>query len=470
MVDLLLRHGRIITMDPERRILVDGAIAVESGRIVAVGPDAEVWRTRGAGAEAAGAEIRDLRGAVVHPGLIDGHNHTNSRAYRGFFPKTHADWFVVEIGTLESMTPELERVSAQLSAMEMLASGTTMYADTGGSIFLDETVAGLESVGIRGLAGWFIVDAPDALPAVRESTEGALAKLRDQLDRYPFRAAAGQPPPRVRSAVLLSGMGTDTDELVVRARALADERAVPLIMHQSWSLAEVEGSLAAHGVRPIQRLRDMGILGPSTTLAHAIHLDDSEVAVLAETGTSVVHCPPASVLRGVGAFRDGRFPELIAAGVTVSLGSDGGRGSKHDLMRAMYLVATVHREVRNAIPVFTAEQALEMATLHSARALGVAEELGSLEVGKRADIVIHGLDRTEAHPRLADPVDALVYVMQSATVDTVFVDGEDVYDRRRFTRVDQDAVFDAVDRLAAGFERSLGADRFATWPLVGAES
>jgi cytosine/adenosine deaminase-related metal-dependent hydrolase len=109
-----------------------------------------------------------------------------------------------------------------------------------------------------------------------------------------------------------------------------------------------------------------------------------------------------------------------------------------------------------------------MATLHSARALGVASDLGSLEVGKRADIVVHGLDRTEAHPRLQDPVDALVYVMQSATVETVFVDGEPIYDGRRFTRLDAGAVFDAVDRLAAGFEASLGAGRFATWPLVGA--
>src|SRR6185295_15843033 len=126
--------------------------------------DAEV----GAGLATAAppSATRDLRGAVVHPGLIDGHNHTNSRAFRGFFPKTSADWSPVELGTLEAMTPELERVSAQLSAMEMVASGTTMYADTGGSIFLDETVAGVESVGMRGLAGWFIVDAPDALPAV----------------------------------------------------------------------------------------------------------------------------------------------------------------------------------------------------------------------------------------------------------------------------------------------------------------
>jgi cytosine/adenosine deaminase-related metal-dependent hydrolase len=162
VVDLVLRHGQILTLDPQRRILLDGAIAVQGGRIVAVGPDPEVWQVHGTGTDVGAPgegprEVRDLRGALVHPGLIDGHNHTNSRAFRGLFPKASPDWSPVELGTLEAMTPELERVSAQLSAMEMIASGTTMYADTGSSIFLEETVAGVESVGIRGLAGWFIV-------------------------------------------------------------------------------------------------------------------------------------------------------------------------------------------------------------------------------------------------------------------------------------------------------------------------
>ena len=465
MVDLLLRHGQVLTLDPQRRILADGAIAIAGGRIVAVGPDADV--SAAAGGAAPPASVRDLGGALVHPGLVDGHNHTNSRAFRGFFPKGGADWSVVELATLDAMTPELERVSAQLSAMEMVASGTTTYADTGGSIHLEETVAGVDSVGMRGLAGWFIVDAPDALPAVRETTDGALAKLREQIDRYPFHGVPGEAPPRVRSAVLLSGMGTDTEALVIAARRLADERRVPLVMHQSWSSSEVEASLSAHGVRPVERLHDLGILGPTTTLAHAIQLDDREVALLAQTGTSVVHCPPASVLRGVGAFRAGRFPELFAAGATVALGSDGGRGSKHDLARAMYLAATVHREVRAEVPVFTPEQVLEMATLHGARAVGMAGEIGSIEVGKRADLVIHALDRTESHPRLVDPVNALVYVMQSATVDTVYVDGEAIYDRGRFTRLDQGAVFVAVDRLAWEFQRRVGPGRFATWPVIG---
>ena len=456
-IELLLRHGRILTLDGERRILTDGSIAIAGGRIVAIGPDREVGATHAAGAQS----TRDLRGAIVHPGFVDGHNHTNSRAARGLIPKDSTDWAPVEIETLTGMTPELEYASAVLSCMEMVASGTTIYADTGGSTFLDETARAIVTVGMRGLPGWFVVDAPDAFPALRVSTEEGLRRLEDQLDRYPYRGGG-----RVRSAVLLSGMLTDTEALVVAAKRLADERNVPLIMHKSWATTEVEVSLREHGRRPVERLADIGVLGPNVTLAHAIHLDDAEVALVARHGTSLVHCPNASMLRGVGAIRVGRFPEALAAGVTVALGSDGGRSAKHDVARSMGVLALANRELRGQFPVFTSEQALEMATLHGARALGMADEIGSLEIGKRADIVVHDLDRTEHHPNFHDPVDALVHVMQSGTVESVYVDGEAIYEGRRFTRFDAAAALADVDRLAAGFERRIGIGRFSAWPLV----
>jgi len=461
-VDLLLRHGRVITMDPARRILVDGAIAVTDGRITDMGPDREVAPRHTA------RETRDLRSAVVHPGLVDGHNHTNSRAVRGLFPKDSIDWSPVERATLEGMTPEFEYASAVLACMEMVASGTTIYSDTGGSLFLDQTVAAIETVGMRGVPGWFIVDAPGALGGtwsraalaqrLQVSTQEGLRRLRDQVDRYPFRRGPGEPSPRARSAVLLMGMLANTEQLVIAAQELARERDLPLIMHKSWSADEVEASLAEHGRRPVERLADIGVLGPNVTLAHAIQLDEHEVELLAAAG--------ASMLRGVGAIRVGRFPEALAAGVNVALGSDGGRGQKHDVARAMYLAVGVHREVRGAFPVITFEQALEMATINGARALGLADELGSIEIGKRADLVVHGLDATEAHPKLRDPVDALVFVMRSGSVESVYVDGEPIYLGRRFTRFDPVVAYETVDRLAAEFEAQIGIGRFSAWPLI----
>ena len=457
-VDLLLRHARIVTMDAERRILSDGSIAIRGARIVAVGPDRELEPAYARGA----VEVRDLGGAVAHPGLIDAHVHTASELQRGFTPKADPDWGAIDNAYYGPKGPDGDYLGSLLSAMELIRNGTTTFCDTGSSRDLGRTAAALEEVGVRGIPGHLIFDVlaePDMEPLVH-ATEECFARIERQIDAYPFRGEGV-----VRCAVTMSGMGLNTDELLVAAAHLARRRNVPMVMHQSWGGGEVTASLERYGKRPIFHLADLGILGPNLTLVHMIQLDDAEVALLATTGTRVVHCPNASFRRGKGAIRVGRFPELIAAGATVALGSDG-MGGKRDLFRQMHLAITAQREVRNEYPVFTAEQAFEMATLHGARAVGLEDEIGSLEPGKRADIVIHTMDRPEAHPRWADAVDNLVFYGQSASVDTVYVDGRAVLDGGRFTRLDATDAYRRIDAAAAGFEALLGRKAFATWPIV----
>jgi 5-methylthioadenosine/S-adenosylhomocysteine deaminase len=472
-VDLLLRHGQVITMDAERRILVDGAIAVRDGRIIAAGPDREV-----AGAYE-GSEVRDLGGALVHPGLIDSHVHANCQeVIRGFAPKASADWGGVEHVLWASRSPEKDFLGTLLSSMEMLANGTTTFCDTGSSFWLDETAQAIEEVGLRGIVGYFLLDTnvdvdpdmrddprfgsmpPEEAGALLTSTEEALERLSEQVERLSFRSGG-----RARGTLTLFGCGRCSDRLLTGAKQMADELGLPMVMHQSWGPEEVAESLALYGKRPVEHLADLGILAPNLTLVHMIHLDDRELDLVVESGTGIVHCPSASMRRGMGAIREGRFPEMLAAGVPVGLGSDGVSG-KRDLLRQAYLAAVGFREVRNDIPVLTGETVLEMATLHGARVLGMADEVGSIEAGKRADLVVHTLDRPEGHPRFQDPVDNLVFYRQTATVDTVFVEGEAVLDGGRYTRFDADQAYRQIDAEAARFEQSLGAAAFTSWPLV----
>jgi cytosine/adenosine deaminase-related metal-dependent hydrolase len=238
-----------------------------------------------------------------------------------------------------------------------------------------------------------------------------------------------------------------------------------MVIHQSWGVEEVEASMAARRRRPVEHLSDLGLLSPRTTLVHMIHLDEREAQLVVDSGCAVVHCPSASMRRGVGAIRAGRFPELRRSGVAVALGSDGFSG-KRDVLRQAYLAGVTFREVRDEAPVFTGEDVLEMATLDGARALGVADELGSLEPGKRADLVIHTTDRPEAHPRYLDPVDRLVFYGGSATVGQVLIGGEVVFDAGAFTRFDAGALYAQIDEIARVLERRLGADAFTNWPLV----
>jgi 5-methylthioadenosine/S-adenosylhomocysteine deaminase len=467
--DLLLRHGHVITMDAERRILADGAIAVHDGRIAAIGPDRDV-----AGRVEAG-QVRDLAGALVHPGLVDAHAHPGSlELIRGFGPKGSADWNAVEDVMWEMTNPETEYLGTMQACMEAVANGVTTYGDTGGSFHLADTARAIETVGMRGFPGHLLIDG--ALPAVshqhgasmseaeveRLSTPTAecLARLEEQLARYPFDGDG-----LVRCAVTLYGAGRNSDELLQRASELAARHGAPMAIHQSWGAEEVEASLVARGRRPVEHLADLGVLGPRTTLVHMIHLDRREVEIVAETGCAVVHCPSASMRRGVGAIRGGSFPELRRLGVAVGLGSDGFSG-KRDVLRQAFLAALGYREMRGEVPIFTGEDVLEMATLDGARALGVQGEIGSLEPGKRADLVVHAVDRPESHPRYADAVDRLVYYAQAATVRQVFVGGELVFDAGTFTRFDAHAVYDQIDEVARHVEERLGADTFAVWPLV----
>lgn len=454
--DLLLRHGRIVTMDADRAILPDGSIAIANGRIAAIGPDREIAPSVHA------QSVEDVDGAIVHPGFIDAHAHTGVDLVRTMLPESR-EFGVIEYPFSSTRSAEEEYLGALVACMEMVACGTTLYCDTGQSFDLEATVEAIKTVGMRGMPGYFVADERiredrlyDQYFSPTAPVDECLRKLERQVERYPFHGDG-----RVRCAVCIQGSGTASDALLVGARAIASKADVPMIMHQSWSEGEVVKSLAHHGKRPVEHFADLGLLGPDLTLVHMIHASDTEIDVVKEAGSVIVHCPNASMRRGMGAIRIGRFPEMLARGIPIALGSDGWSGA-HDVARQAYLAASAFREVRDAVPVITAENALEMATVHGARALGLQDEVGSLEVGKRADVVVH---RTNVPgPLLDDPVPNLIYYAQSKTVDTVYVDGEPIMREGRFTRFDAKDAIRRIDAGAGARASQIGFRR-GPWPV-----
>ena len=462
-VDLLLTHGRVITMDSQRRILRDGAIAVDNGRIVAIGPSLEVSRS------VRGVEERDLNGSLVHPGFIDAHVHPTLQLVRGVLPDYYDEATLYKEYSGPSAaekTEDEEYYSTLLASMEMAHNGTTAFADTGSFNYLDRCVSAVNDVGIRGavggvgtkdlqdIPGWFRVEqkAPSAADC--------LTQLDRQISNYPKNGA------RVWCAVTLLGLGTASDALLKGAKDLAEKHEVQMIMHRSWSGDEVEASLTQTGLRPIEYLSKLGILGPNLTLVHMIHVNDREVDLLAESGTNVVHCPAAGIKRAYGAARLAKFPEMLGKGVPVSLGCDAANWSNSlDIARMAYLACLIHREVRGEVPVISAETALEMATLHGARALGLEHEIGSLEVEKRADIVIHTTKAPETHPA-HDLVNNLVYSSLSETVETVFVDGKPVLLDGDLTNLDAVDAYKNIDAVAESLCSRIGFPLPQHWPVV----
>jgi cytosine/adenosine deaminase-related metal-dependent hydrolase len=435
-------------MDPQRRALDPGHVGVRDGRIVVVGAGAPPE-------ELVAARTLDARGGVCHPGLIDTHAHVAWGIVRCAVPETFTEEQVFELfdeRMIARVRDEDEHVGVLLSCVEMAMNGTTCFADTGSALRdLAPTAEAVEAVGIRGMISTLNADAAPEVPALNLPLERCLERAEEGLRRYPKGEGLAW------ACVGMLGMEATSDELVRGAKALADSAGVPLNLHKSFSGDEVEACRARLGGRdPLAGYDALGVLDDNITLVHVNHCSDDEAALLAGSGSSVSHCPTASMMYAIGGSRHGRFPELVEAGVPVALGTD----SVHwcnawDLTRSVYLAATLHKEATGLRPSIGAERALEMATVHGARAVGRADELGSIEVGKRADLVLHGVDRPEMHPPL-DPLANLVFSAGSRSVRHVFVEGRQVVSDGRPTRVDLDALLARVDGQASSLTDVLG--------------
>jgi cytosine/adenosine deaminase-related metal-dependent hydrolase len=226
-----------------------------------------------------------------------------------------------------------------------------------------------------------------------------------------------------------------------------------------------EGFLAEFGQRPMMHLAELGVLGEDVCITHAVHVDDHEIAAMAETGTSVAHCPTTALKVSYGVTQVGKFPEMVQRGVNVSIGTDGNNASNYsDLMRATYLVAGLFKDARTDPQMFPAEKAFEMATIGGARSMGMQDRIGSLEVGKRADLVLHDTDRPEWRP-LHNVANQLVWSADGRGVHTVLVDGKVVVEDGHMTTIDERELWDRAQRAGEAVIARSGLPDRSKWPM-----
>ena len=394
------------------------------------------------------------------PGFVDTHVHLSEHLNRGLLlddipvDRYLPDWL---IPLYSVMTPEEEQVSAQLACIEMIRTGTTTFCEAG-TLFDVAAVAGaVEAIGMRAVLGrwtWDLATGPDRM---RMTTGDAL-----RLNEAMLEAVHGRADGRIGAWPLLLGFGTCSPDLMRGARALADRRGV------GWGMMH----FASHPSRrtadrvPLAELDALGVLGPATKLAHMVYVTGADIDLLARRGVKVSHCPTAGLKHTKGLAAHGRFAEMLDAGVCVSLGGDSGNGSNHfDMLRLMYLVATIYKDARLDVSVMPPERALEMATLRGAEALLLGDAIGSIEPGKRADLVLYDLDTPEWRP-LLNPVNNLVYAATGASVRTVLIDGRVVLDDGRMTTVNEREVFDRAEALARQQIARAGLTVESKWPVT----
>ena len=458
-IDTLIVGSQVVTMNPTRDVIRHGAVAIRGNEIVDVGKQSDLEALYSATNTVGGDRF------VVTPGMVNTHIHiTGEPLTRGYVPDDtpfEENVFMWLCPLYSVYTAEEERLSAQLAAVEMLKSGTTSFLEAGTIRFLDEVIDGLVEVGIRGRVGNWIWDLPPEPDVYKQDTDAAIDMMQQQLVDH-----AKDADDRVGAWSILVGHTTASDPLWKAARELATEHGTGMSFHMSPAKLDPEGFVAEFGQRPMIHLAELGILGPDVAMTHCVQIDDQELAVMAQTGVNVAHCPTTALKVSYGVTQVGKFPEMVQMGMNVSIGTDGNNASNYsDLMRATYLVAGLFKDARQDPQMFPAEMAYEMATLGGAKTMQMEDSIGSLEVGKRADVVLHDTDRPEWRP-LLNVANQLVWSADGRGVHTVFVDGVKVVEAGLMTTIDEGTFYDRCQRAGEAITARSGLPDKAKWPVL----
>ena len=453
----------VVTVDEGRRMIADGAIAISGDRIEAVEKSSTLENAF------ATDEIMNGRGLIAIPGLIDTNVATVQQLGRGAADLCDIPKFVLErmFAYEAALSPDDARAATCACQLEMIRSGTTCFADTG-SRFPEIVADAAVETGLRAIVPWACYDEYDtfmgSFPAAfaRESTEetcrhavSAVAAVRDVCCD------------RIQAAVALPWLAAASDALCNEMAKIAQAENVRVIAAAGRSRDDAVASRRQYSRTEVNRLLNAGLLSPTSIIAHAGWTSPDDLAAIKNSNANVACCPSTSHRLGTGSLEFGRYPELLAFGVNVTLGSGSAMASNYiDVARQLYLFAGGSKSYRLDATIVPPEAALEMATIRAAAALGLAKEIGSLEAGKKADITLFNMISADWAP-VINPIANLVFSSRGGA-HTVIVDGRDLMAAGRVCALDEELILQESQlRAEALVERSgLGAFCVPQWPLT----
>ena len=454
---LKIDHARyVLTLDAQRRIIQDGAVLIEDGRVARVGKAAEL-------ASASADRVIDGRHMVVTPGFVNGHMHISyAHAARGIFPDDVGSPLPQVFKLQMAMTEEEEYHTTLLGLVELVKNGTVCFVDPGSTKYPDACLQAYEDAGIRVILGECVTDREAPFPLPRYSAAEAIDKTSAFLKRWNGRLNG-----RLRAWVMPFSAETCSADLLKALKRLADEHRTFLTLHFN-SGVKARADYQEHGAgSPTAYLDSLGLLGPNVCLAHVLGIDDIEIDLMARAGSTAAMCPVTAAKGARGAGQLGRLPELVAKGVKVALGCDSPNNSNHlDILRALNMAAIQYKDARQDMKLIPAETALELATLTGAQALGVGDEIGSLDVGKKADLLLFDTQRPEWQA-LFNPINNLVYNADGRSLHTVIIDGRVVVDAYKQSFVDEPRLFSKVQEIGESLLARTGVSHpRSRWPMV----
>jgi 5-methylthioadenosine/S-adenosylhomocysteine deaminase len=420
--DILVHNGTILTMDSQNNIIHNGMVAISGSTISYIGKG-----------EKESIEVKkniDAHGGLILPGLINGHTHAAMSLFRGLADDLPLmEWLHNYIFPVEGkIDADFVRVGTLLACAEMILSGTTTFCDM--YLFEEEVARAAKEAGMRSVVGEVIYDFPSPNYGTLEKgfiyTEALIERWKQD--------------PLINIAVEPHSLFTCGEELLRKANDLALTKGVPLILHLAETKEEVNEIEKRFRKRPVQHLKDLGLLGSHLILDHCVHINKSEIELLAENSVRIVHNPESNMKLASGIAP---VPDMIAKGITVGLGTDGCASNNNlDLFGEMDMAAKLHK-VNNLDPtVMKAQTLVEMATIDGAKVLGLEKITGSLEVGKRADLIVIDTNKPHLVP-MYNPYSHLVYAASGHDVTHSIIDGKIVMEDRRLLTLD---VEDIIER------------------------
>jgi 5-methylthioadenosine/S-adenosylhomocysteine deaminase len=431
--------GTVVTMDAQRHIYDDGAVAIIGDTIVAAGGRDRIEQ------EYESPERIESRNTLILPGLINGHTHVPMTLFRGLHDDvTLSDWLYKYIFPAEAknVNEEFVRWGTRLAAAEQIRSGVTTFADM--YYFEDVVAQETKAAGMRGVLGETLIDfpAPDnkTHAAALEYTETFLKKW--------------QGDPLIHAAVAPHSIYTCSEQTLKDAAALARKYRAPILIHVAEMKKEWEDSEKKNGASPVQYLERIGVLGPDVVAAHCIFVDDTDRKILTQHSVGCVHNPSSNMMIASGIAP---VPEMRAAGLAVGLGTDGPAGSNNDLdlMEEIDLAAKLAKISKMNPLALNAQAVVEMATIEGARALHMDKEIGSIEKGKKADLILIGLDEPNAVP-MYEVYAQIAYALKASDIQTVMIGGRLVMRDHKLLTVDEPAAIAKAREYKKTVAASLG--------------
>ncbi|MHA2002493.1 MAG: amidohydrolase family protein [Candidatus Thorarchaeota archaeon] len=458
---ILIENGYVLTMDPKRRIIRDGSVLIEGQKITRVGKSDELVKEK--------AElVIDAKNMIVMPGMIDTHVHLAQALIRGCADDVSlVDWLKSYVWVLQgNFTKEDGRVSAELCMAEMIRTGTTSFVECmiHSRYGFDGIAKAVERVGMRGALSKIIMDStgyadsPDIMyPGMVEDKDACLSETAQMYSKW-----HGKADDRLQVWYGLRSLGAVTPELFQEVARLAREKGTRMTMHLGEVIDDVRYVRDNFNMTLTEFAKENNLLGSDMVFAHGIHFEDDDLQRLADSQSNVSHCP-ASNMKLASGFA--RVPEMLEMGVSVSLGCDGGPSNNtYDMIREARLAALIHKAKADDPLVVTAEQALEMATLGGAKAMGIADSVGSLESGKIADMILIDMQDLGFTP-VTNPVSNLVYSGSGHAVDTVIVNGRLLMRNKKLLTLDEDAVMERALKHSGPLLERAGIDIQPKWSI-----